>query len=156
MRAAATRVRVSWASVTSEPPPLADVLNEKLHRLELAAPVRGMELESGSLQPLPPDSLDVLPACAQGAMRAAGAVPQLVERLRARLGEAAVYGVVPSPSIGRRPPGSGCMNRTGRRCASGVCNRRVNRSRCAEAGVAAWYRPFAALDESARAMLDEG
>ena len=91
----ATRVRVSWASVTSERRRLADVLNEKLHRLELAAPVRGMELESGSLQPLPPDSLDVFAGLRAGGKRAAGAVPQLVERLRARLGEAAVYGVVP-------------------------------------------------------------
>lgn len=90
----ATRVRVNWASVTSERRRLADVLNEKLHRLELAAPVRGMELESGSLQPLSPDSLDVFAGLRAGGMRAAGAVPQLVERLRARLGEAAVYGLV--------------------------------------------------------------
>ncbi len=84
-----TRVRCGLAGITSEHRRLADVLNEKLNRLELAAPVRGMELLSGSLQPLSSDSLDAF-AGFRGDVRA----PQLVERLRARLGEEAVYGVV--------------------------------------------------------------
>jgi protein ImuB len=90
----ATCVRVSWASVTSERRRLADVLDAKLHRLELAAPVRSLELRSGLLQPLCADSLDAFAALrgGQGAC-AGGTVPQLVERLRARLGEKAVYGV---------------------------------------------------------------
>jgi protein ImuB len=88
-----TRVRCGLASITSERRRLADVLDEKLNRLELAAPVRGMELLSGSLQPLSSDSLDAF-AGLRGDVRVGGTAPQLVERLRARLGEEAVYGVV--------------------------------------------------------------
>ena len=95
-----TRVRLGLATTTSERRRLADVLDEKLNRLELAAPVRGMELKSGSLQPLPAGSLDAFAGMGGGrGMRAGGVcagntAPQLVERLRARLGEQAVYGVV--------------------------------------------------------------
>jgi protein ImuB len=95
----ATRARVGLASITSERHRLADVLHEKLNRLELAAPVRGMELRSGPTRPLPSDSLDAFAGLRAGGMRVGGlracdAAPQLVERLRARLGEDAVYGVV--------------------------------------------------------------
>jgi protein ImuB len=89
----ASRVRVGLASITSESRRLADVLHEKLNRLELAAPVGGMELLSGPLQPLPSDSLDAFAGLRARGMHA-GAAPQLVERLLARLGEEAVYGVV--------------------------------------------------------------
>jgi protein ImuB len=85
-----TCVRFGLASITSERRRLADVLDEKLNRLELAAPVRGMELLSGSLQPLSANSLDAFAGLRGGGDTA----PQLVERLRARLGEAAVYGVM--------------------------------------------------------------
>lgn len=96
----ATRVRLGLATITSERRRLTDVLDEKLNRLELAAPVRGMELKSGSLQPLPAGSLDAF--AGMGGRRAGGVcagntAPQLVERLRARLGEQAVYGVVSVP-----------------------------------------------------------
>jgi len=89
-----TRVSVGLASVTSERHRLADVLNEKLNRLELPAPVSGMEFVSGSLQPLSADSLDAFAGLRGGGRDTA---PQLVERLRARLGEKAVYGVVSIP-----------------------------------------------------------
>jgi protein ImuB len=95
-----TRVRLGLATITSERRRLTDVLDEKLNRLELPAPVRGMELKSGSLQPLPAGSLDAFAGMGGGrGMRAGGVcagntAPQLVERLRARLGEQAVYGVV--------------------------------------------------------------
>jgi protein ImuB len=85
-----TRVRLGLAGITSERCRLADVLDQKLNRLELAAPVRGMELLSGSLQPLSASSLDAFAGLRSGGRDTA---PQLVERLRARLGEAAVYGV---------------------------------------------------------------
>jgi protein ImuB len=88
---AATRVRLGLASITSERRRLTNVLDEKLHRLELAAPVRGMELRSGSLLPLSADSLDAFAGAFSGGGR--DTVPQLVERLRARLGDAAVYGL---------------------------------------------------------------
>jgi protein ImuB len=97
----ATCVHLGLASITGERRRLRDVLIQKLTRLELSAPVRGMELTSGSLQPLSANSLDVFAGLA-GAGAGAGAngrdtAPQLVERLRARLGEDAVYGVASIP-----------------------------------------------------------
>ena len=89
-----TRVRFGLASITSDRRRLANVLEEKLNRLELAAPVRGMELVSGSLRPLSAASLDAFAGMRAGDLRGGrDTAPQLVERLRARLGEGAVYGV---------------------------------------------------------------
>jgi protein ImuB len=94
----ATRVHLGLASITGERRRLMDVLTQKLGRLELKAPVRGMELISGSLLPLSAASLDVFAGLA-GSGTGAGrdSLPQLVERLRARLGEEAVYGVASIP-----------------------------------------------------------
>jgi protein ImuB len=94
----ATCVHLGLASITSERRRLTDVLAQKLARLELEAPVRGMELISGVLQPLSAGSLDAFSGLAgTGAGCGRDSVPQLVERLRARLGEDAVYGVVSIP-----------------------------------------------------------
>ncbi len=87
----ATRVRMGLASITSERRRLSDVLCQKLTRLNLTAPVRGVELISGSLRGLSADSLDVFAGLTGAGSR--DSAPQLVERLRARLGEEAVYGV---------------------------------------------------------------
>ena len=87
----ATRVRLGLASITSERRRLSDVLCQKLTRLKLRAPVRGMELISGSLRSLSASSLDVFAGLTGAGSR--DSAPQLVERLRARLGEEAVYGV---------------------------------------------------------------
>jgi len=93
-----TCVQLGLASVTSERCRLMDVLTQKLSTLELAAPVRDMELISGSLQPLPAGSLDVFAGLARaGTGGGRASAPQLVERLRARLGEEAVYGVISIP-----------------------------------------------------------
>ncbi len=91
----ATRVQAGLASITSERRRLTEVLAQKLTRLELKAPVRSMELISGALQPLSAASLDAF----AGGLGAGGrdTAPQLVERLRARLGEEAVYGVISIP-----------------------------------------------------------
>ncbi|MGA2776527.1 MAG: DNA polymerase Y family protein [Steroidobacteraceae bacterium] len=91
----ATQVRLGLASVTSERRRLADVLDQQLSRLELRAPVRALELASGALQPLSAVSLDAF----SGFGNAGGpdTAAQLVERLRARLGEHAVYGVSTIP-----------------------------------------------------------
>jgi protein ImuB len=83
------------ADITGERRRLTDVLGQKLARLELRAPVKGMELISGSLQPLSAASLDVFAGLAGTGGR--DTAPQLVERLRARLGEDAVYGVASIP-----------------------------------------------------------
>ncbi|MEP6886430.1 MAG: DNA polymerase Y family protein [Gammaproteobacteria bacterium] len=96
----ATCVYLGLASITSERRRLTDVLIQKLARLELPAPVRSMELLSGSLQSLSAGSLDIFAGLSRAAGTSGGGrdtAPQLVERLRARLGEEAVYGVVPIP-----------------------------------------------------------
>jgi protein ImuB len=81
------------ASITGERARLLDVVVQKLGRVTLDSPVRGLELISGTLRALSADSLDAFAGLAgQGGRDTA---PQLVERLRARLGEAAVYGVCP-------------------------------------------------------------
>jgi protein ImuB len=87
----ATVLFVGLASITSERRRLMDVVVQKLNRLELKAPVRGMELSSGSLRALSADSLDAFVGLTGAAGR--DTAPQLVERLRARLGEEAVYGI---------------------------------------------------------------
>jgi len=89
--APATRVQLGLASITSEQRRLTDVLRQKLTGLELKAPVRGMELISGALRALSASSLDAFAGLTRAGSR--DSAPQLVERLRARLGEAAVYGV---------------------------------------------------------------
>ncbi len=91
----ATRVRLGLASITSEYRRLTDVLAHKLARLELAAPVRSMELRSGILRPLSAASLDAF--APSGGAAGCDTAPQLVERLRARLGEEAVYGICSIP-----------------------------------------------------------
>jgi protein ImuB len=90
-----TRVPLGLASITSERRRLSDVLCQKLRRLELKAPVRGMELISGPLRGLPASSLDAFAGLTRAGSR--DSAPQLVERLRARLGEEAVYGVCLNP-----------------------------------------------------------
>ena len=87
-----TRVRLGLAGITSEQHRLTSVLSQKLSRLELAAPASSMELVSGPLQPLSAVSLDVF-ARQGGAGGGSDTAPQLVERLRARLGDEAVYGL---------------------------------------------------------------
>jgi protein ImuB len=92
---AATRIRLGLASITSEHRRLTDVMVQKLSRLELAAPILSMELLSGTLQPLSAGSLDAFAAL--GGAGGRDTAPQLVERLRARLGEEAVYGICSIP-----------------------------------------------------------
>jgi protein ImuB len=86
----ATEVPLGLASITSEQRRLLDVAVQKLTRLELKAPVRGMELISGSLRSLSAASVDAFAGLSGASGR--DTAPQLVERLRARLGEEAVYG----------------------------------------------------------------
>ena len=69
----ATRVRVGLASITGERRRLTDVVSQKLSRLELAAPVRGMELLSGTLRPLSAGSLDVFASLGSRRRRRYGA-----------------------------------------------------------------------------------
>ena len=90
--APATEVTLGFASITSERRRLMDVAVQKLSRLELNAPVRGIELISGSLRALSAASLDAFSGMTGAGAQGRDTAPQLVERLRARLGEEAVYG----------------------------------------------------------------
>jgi protein ImuB len=85
-----TRIRFGLASITGDRRRLTDVLVQKLSQVELAAPILRMELLSGPLQPLSAASLEVFAGLGVGGRDTA---PQLIERLRARLGEQAVYGI---------------------------------------------------------------
>ncbi len=86
-----TRVTLGFAGVTADERRLREVLTQRLTRLELVAPVRRIELLSGRLQPLSAASLQLLTG--SGAAQGRDTAALLVERLRARLGERAVYGV---------------------------------------------------------------
>jgi protein ImuB len=89
-----TRIRFGLASITSDRRRLMDVLVQKLSQVELAAPILQMKLLSGPLQPLSAASLEVFAKSSVGSRDTA---TQLIERLRARLGEQAVYGICPVP-----------------------------------------------------------
>jgi protein ImuB len=87
--AAATRLRLRFAAPVSEAARIVDLLRERLARTVLPAPVRGVRLRSG-----PPVEAEAAAGelFGRGHSRA-GAVPQLVERLRARLGTGSVHGL---------------------------------------------------------------
>jgi protein ImuB len=87
----ATEVTLGLASITSERRRLMDVAVQKLTRLDIKAPVRGIELISGSLRALSAAS-DAFSGMTGSGTQSRDTAPQLVERLRARLGEEAVYG----------------------------------------------------------------
>jgi len=84
-----TRLHLRFAEPVAALPRIAGLLKERLARTRLPAPVRAVRLRSGRLVEVPGSSQDLF---ALGRMRAC-AVPQLVERLRARLGDQAVYGL---------------------------------------------------------------
>jgi protein ImuB len=88
-----TRLRCGLASVTSDRRRLIDVMSQRLSQLELAAPIVRMELLSGALQPLSAGSLEIF----TGSKGGRDTAPQLIERLRARLGDRAVYGICSVP-----------------------------------------------------------
>jgi protein ImuB len=97
----ATRLRLRFAEPVSRVERMSGLLGERLARTDLPAPVRAVRLRSG-----PP--LQVHEATAEIFVRerrnAAGAL-QLVERLRARLGESAVHGLCVVPE--HRPEKNG-------------------------------------------------
>jgi protein ImuB len=84
-----TRLRLRFAEPVTAAARIMTLLRERLARTELPAPVRAVRLRSGPLVAARAVAGDLF---ALGHPRAY-AVPQLVERLRARLGEAAVHGL---------------------------------------------------------------
>ena len=79
---------------------LAELLGERLGTLSLPAPVHACELRSGVPVPRAPSSGGLWQPGEQGGSPEAGS-PQLIERLRARLGSEAVHGLARVP--GHRP-----------------------------------------------------
>ena len=97
-----TRLRLRFAEPVAAAARIAALLRERLAHTELPEPVRSVRLRSGPL----------IEARAQAGelftldRRHASAVPQLIERLRARLGEEAVHGLSLAPD--HRPESAWC------------------------------------------------
>jgi protein ImuB len=85
----ATTVSFALATPAREPAHLVAVLRERLARVELPAPVEAITLTSEVTAPLAGHNLGLLPG------DGAPATVPLVDRLRARLGEAAITFVAP-------------------------------------------------------------
>jgi protein ImuB len=87
--APATRVRLRFVQPATQAGRIAELLHEWLARTELPEPVRAIRLRSGPLVEVREEAGDLF---ALDQRRSAG-VPQLIERLRARLGADAVQGI---------------------------------------------------------------
>jgi protein ImuB len=84
-----TRFVLNLMTATRDPGHLTGVLRERLERLALPCPAIAVAMESGGLQPLASRNLSFLP----DDRVSVETVVQLIERLRARLGEDAVQGL---------------------------------------------------------------
>ena len=93
LRGPATRVRLALLQASRTPRHLLTLLRERLERVRLPAPVVGLELRSGEFRSLVQPSTELFGDMAREARATPDRVAQLVERLRARLGEQAVFGV---------------------------------------------------------------
>jgi protein ImuB len=93
MDAAPSDLRIGLLSPERDAQALFDVAKLRLEQLRLPAPVLELEIHADRLPPFIPESVDLLDA------RTANTLPwpQLIERLRARLGEEAVYGLRADP-----------------------------------------------------------
>jgi protein ImuB len=90
-----TRLRLRFAQpVGGQPERIERLLHERLERLVLVEPVRSLRLLSGPLIELPALAAQLFADDRRGS---GGQLPQLVERLRARLGGAAVHGLACVP-----------------------------------------------------------
>src|SRR5262245_19274997 len=84
-----THLVLNLVAASRDPEHLVNVLRERLGRLQLAGPTTTIALASDSLVPLPARSLSFLPAPEDHSET----VSRLIERLRGRLGDAAVKGI---------------------------------------------------------------
>ncbi|MDB5866401.1 MAG: repair nucleotidyltransferase [Betaproteobacteria bacterium] len=84
-----TRLTLSLVAATRDPDHLTNVLRERLERTQFPCPATAIALESELLLPLASRNLSLLPDAGHQEQAAA----QLIERLRARLGEDAVLGL---------------------------------------------------------------
>ena len=124
--APATRLRLRFAAPVAAAGRIASLLQERLARTDLPEPVRAVRLRSGALVEAREEAGDLF---ARDRRRAA-AVPQLVERLRARLGGKAVHGLclVPEhrPESAQKNGDIGVVSppsqaRAGRQAGEGEC-----------------------------------
>jgi len=99
--ASPTRLRLRFVEPVAEQRRIAELLSERLARTALPAPVRALRLRSGSLVTSREASGELF---AMDRRQSGAGVPQLVERLRARLGTEAVYGLCLVPE--HRPESS--------------------------------------------------
>jgi protein ImuB len=88
--ASPTRLRFRFAEPVADLARIMRLLRERFSRLVLSAPVRSLRLLSGSLLAPRAESHELFAADRR---RAGSGVPQLVERLQARLGADAVHGL---------------------------------------------------------------
>jgi protein ImuB len=100
--AAPTRLRLRFAEPVTAVARIATLLRERLARAALPAPVRAVRLRSGPLVEARAQAADLFALD----RRRASAVPQLLERLQARLGADAVHGVSLVPD--HRPESAWC------------------------------------------------
>ncbi len=90
-----TRVRLRFVQpVGAQRPRMAELLRERLSPLVLPQPVRNVRLLSGPLIDLQADAIELF---AHDRRESGENLPQLVERLRARLGNDAVHGLACVP-----------------------------------------------------------
>jgi protein ImuB len=109
---APTRLRLGLARPSSDTAELRRLLHERLGRCPLPAPVTALRLRTGVLLPRAPRDAALLE---RGRSADPEATARLLDRLRARLGQHAVFGVRPVPE--HRPerawqiaePGSGTL-----------------------------------------------
>ena len=85
-----TRLRLRFVEPVAEARRIAELLSERLARIALPAPVRALRLRSGPLVESREASTELF---AMDRRQSGAGVPQLIERLRARLGTEAVYGL---------------------------------------------------------------
>lgn len=99
--APATRLRLRFTEPVATAERIMGVMREQLARVALCEPVRAVRLRSGPLVEARAESGDLFALD----RRRGAAVPQLIERLRARLGTAAVHGLCLVPE--HRPEKNG-------------------------------------------------
>ncbi len=87
--APATRLELGLVSTCREAAHFALLLRERLQQTALPEPVRAIALEVQTIEPLAHSNLSLLP----DELQQEGNWPRLIERLRSRLGAAAVHGL---------------------------------------------------------------
>src|SRR5688572_8287327 len=116
-----TQIVLNLVAASRDAEHLVNVLRERLGRLQLAGPAIAIALASESLVPLPARNLSFLPAPEDHSET----VSRLIERLRGRLGDAAVKGL--GLAADHRPERAWRTGEPGRDATTGDAARRVPR-----------------------------